>query len=97
MSLTYSQKRFIQDNYQKKSTEEIGNTLKVSVDDINRHIEKYYKNFNKKIALGKNKDEDSPEVVEIPFKKWIREHWLNLLVLFFTPKFLCDERSSPYL
>ena len=83
MSLTYSQKRFIQDNYQKKSTEEITNTLKVSVDDVNRHIEKYYKNFNKKNALGKNKHEDSPEVVEIPFKKWIREHWINLLVLLF--------------
>ncbi|OGK30248.1 hypothetical protein A3F29_04005 [Candidatus Roizmanbacteria bacterium RIFCSPHIGHO2_12_FULL_33_9] len=83
MALTYSQKRYIQDNYQKISSENIAKTLNISLDDVNNHIQKFYNNFNKKIKLSHNSHEALPEVIDISFQNWIKKHWINLLILLF--------------
>ena len=83
MALTYSQKRFIQDNFQKKSNSEIAHILKISVDDVNEHIERYFKVNNKKISLTTDKDDVVVSNINVSFRTWIKEHWINLLVLLF--------------
>ena len=83
MSLTYSQKRYIQDNYQKKTTEEISHTLKISAEDVSGHIKKFNKKFNKKNPLLENKHDEGSVFNDTPFKTWLKDNWINLLVLLF--------------
>ncbi|OGK31006.1 hypothetical protein A3A93_06355 [Candidatus Roizmanbacteria bacterium RIFCSPLOWO2_01_FULL_38_12] len=82
MSLTYSQKRFIQKEYPDWSAEEIAKKLNVTVDEVINHIKKGSKNFFiKKEELSKSEKEILPHFEQIPFWEWIKNHWIDLTIL----------------
>lgn len=82
MSLTYTQKQFVQKNFPGKTVEEIASELKVSVHKVEKHIEKNAHLFQQK----KHKHEDSEEGDLILFsfstvKSWLKANWINVLTL----------------
>jgi tetratricopeptide (TPR) repeat protein len=77
MSLTYSQKQFVQKQYPDKSVEEISSDLHVSVSKIRKHIEKNQSFFDQK----KQKEEEQKDIPPSSFKEWLKKHWINLGIL----------------
>ncbi len=80
MALTYSQKRFIQEHYPRKTTQEISSFLGVSEEIIKKHV-----SHNTHLLKTENTEESpatDPYLI-LNLKKWIATHWINLLVLFF--------------
>lgn len=78
MALTYSQKRFIQEHYPRKSTAEISSFLGVSEEIIKKHVS------HNTHLIKPEKQEQTPATdpfLILNFKKWFATHYINLLVL----------------
>jgi len=79
MSLTYSQKQFVQKQYPEKPIEQIAKDLGVSERKIHQHIDKNQSYFEQK----KQKEQEGAEHIKEAkgFKEWIKIHWINLAIL----------------
>jgi tetratricopeptide (TPR) repeat protein len=82
MSLTYTQKQFVQKNYPSKSIEEIASELGVATHKVEKHIEKNTHLFQGK-KYKQNETEES-DLILFSFatvKSWFKANWINVLTL----------------
>lgn len=82
MSLTYTQKQFVQKNYPAKTVQEIATELNVSIHKVEKHIEKNAHLFTKE--KKKQNHQDDTNLLLFSFgnlKSWFKENWINLLTL----------------
>ncbi len=82
MSLTYTQKQFVQKNYPSKTMQEIASELNVSVHKVEKHIQKNAHLFEpKKTVKHDNEETDLLLFSFSNLKSWFKENWINLLTL----------------
>ncbi len=82
MSLTYTQKQFVQKNYPGKGIQEIASELKVSVHKVEKHIQKNSHLFEPKKKVNKEQEDENVTLFSFEnFKVWMKENWINLLTL----------------
>ncbi len=83
MSLTYSQKQFVQKHYPEKTVEEIASELNVSSHKVEKHIQKNSHLFHKKKDDKESEDEGTFILFSFSnFKNWLKANWINIITLF---------------